>query len=737
MNDHFGQITREAYYRIGNLSPLRRLMRPFQGQACILMYHRILPHDEITDDPTTVRNSVSTFRFEEQISFLAMNYCVVTLNELRIQEKKPDLMPVVVTFDDGYKDNLVHALPILKKYNVPATIYVATSMTEGNGVVWWHESWRILQKLNRLEVEWKGKTLIWELRTFRQKRQCWFDLRCYFLELQREEQNELLSRMRNGKPPVDLSNLWLSWEDLKALSREPLITIGSHGHNHENLMCLSETDAREDIVKSKKLLEDHINKPVAHFCYPYGNVSEREIRLVRETGFVTAVTTKTRPVAVGDEMHLPRHAMLNDLTYRKLDTKLSGWSFFWHKKLRSRTKVDPIHLEDSRPAKPRVLYMLPVSFRGGAEKVTIEMASHMHGYDPVFMLPEGDLSRELSRNHEVIVNDKWISAGTRTGKIRVLFSFLKLLMNTLFIYRSARHKRIDMIHACRMPSAIRSILAARLLQIPLIWTNHDVLQRTSKEYLFAFIAGLLSSATVFVSKASSVNCISMAKSSVIHNGALPVHISEEVVNSIRTRIGYSPQNIYLGIIGRVIACKGHLQFLKLFRGLLSKHPNLRLLIIGMNPATEDAAYAREIGNYIKEYGLDNEVLIIEFNDQVPAYCRVLDFVVSYSQVEEAFAGTMLEAMAYGSIPIGSTNGGLPEYLKDGYNGFFINPFSEDISLRTMTDILDRYTKDRSTFAEIRRQGLETFKTSFSTETMCSKYRDLYDSLLSRRFSSTA
>ncbi len=104
--------------------------------AAILVYHSINDRDVFCD------NRLSPETFEKHMAFLSKNYKIVPLsllvNRLKNKETIPDTW-VVITFDDGYKDNVTHALPILKKYNVPGTFYIPVDAVLGNYIFFYDE----------------------------------------------------------------------------------------------------------------------------------------------------------------------------------------------------------------------------------------------------------------------------------------------------------------------------------------------------------------------------------------------------------------------------------------------------------------------------------------------------------------------------------------------------------------------------------------------------------------------
>ena len=304
------------------------LCYPWKGRGAILMYHRVLPTELLKED-LNVGMAVTTTEFEKQIKTLKSKYRIVSIDEFNknIKKKKNDFT-VVITFDDGYKDNLIHALPILEKYKIPATIYITTRFLDNDTWMWWYEIKKEI--LNKSELKFKFKNLKYNfvINSDKEKKLTFEKIRKLFLDSKERDQIQLIEEITGTKERKSYSDICLSKEDLIALDKNPLITIGSHSHTHLNLSILDKENLLYEINKANEKLENLLSHKIKHFSYPYGQkqqVSTRESNLLADLDFITAVTTQVYPIRNCSSFLLPRIYVGNKTCEKTLINHLSGF----------------------------------------------------------------------------------------------------------------------------------------------------------------------------------------------------------------------------------------------------------------------------------------------------------------------------------------------------------------------------------------------------------------------------
>ena len=287
--------------RLGLLDAYSFLRRWVLGQeAAILIYHRVGNTIEHSWSHTSVRIE----DFENQIRYLSSKCHAIPLDELSqyVQEKKPlPKRAIAITFDDGYKDNYLNAYPILKRYNMPATIFLTTCHIDTGNLLWDGRVKYALMNtpLEAFELEELGT---YPLHSPDERKQAYFSIVPKLKEFQEGEKNLLIEKLvaRLGVDiPGDLGKkVGLSRDEIREMSNNG-ITFGAHTITHPILTKLSLEEAGKEIIGSKRRIEEEVDKPVTAFSYPNGEPADfnDDIKqILRQNGFACAVTVSPHPI---------------------------------------------------------------------------------------------------------------------------------------------------------------------------------------------------------------------------------------------------------------------------------------------------------------------------------------------------------------------------------------------------------------------------------------------------------
>lgn len=282
--------------QMGSLQKLARSV--YAGRGCILMFHQV--RDEPRPIPSNAGLDISRAKLASAIEqILALGYDIISLDEVlpRLTSKKKQKRFVVLTFDDGYKDNYTKALPVCERYNVPMTIYVTTCFPDRTIVLWWGLLETLLMQKEVLQFTWQGTDYLFNIQQIQDKHETFEILKKLILTTDIKQQPDLFELLF-GNNGLDNESLCvqelLTWDEIALLHKHPLVTIGAHTQNHLSLAHLSAEDAWQEIEQGKVILEQRLNCTIDHFAYPFGTPAEagmREFMLAKKV-FKTAVTTR-------------------------------------------------------------------------------------------------------------------------------------------------------------------------------------------------------------------------------------------------------------------------------------------------------------------------------------------------------------------------------------------------------------------------------------------------------------
>jgi peptidoglycan/xylan/chitin deacetylase (PgdA/CDA1 family) len=282
---------------------LLRATASLRCRVVILMYHRVF---ETSSDPWEL--CVSPKHFADHLELLRRDYPVLSLQQLLSALKTRQLpkRAVVLTFDDGYADNLWNAKPLLEKYELPATVFVTSGSLDSPNEFWWDDLERILlqpRKLpKRLQLQIQGRWYEWPITSSGEREIAYMAIHQILQPLRASERDPIIAELfawADVSPMGRPDYRPLTTDELIQLAQSEFIDIGAHAVTHPLLSSLSPEDQSAEIVSSRKKLEDIIGKRVDIFSYPYGDFSTETAGIVAAAGFVSALTTDEIVVGKG------------------------------------------------------------------------------------------------------------------------------------------------------------------------------------------------------------------------------------------------------------------------------------------------------------------------------------------------------------------------------------------------------------------------------------------------------
>jgi len=315
---------------------VRSVSAPLGSGVVILLYHRVF---EAISDPQLL--CVTPQHFAKQLEHLRKHYQVLSLQELAetLRIGRLPKRAVVLTFDDGYADNLHSAKPLLERYDVPATVFVTSSYVGKDYEFWWDDLDRILLQpgvlpgvlplyINGTMQKWElGEAARWSAADF-ERHHSWsvqqeeipsprhylYHSLCGFVrplsEAERRIVLEELQKWAGAKATGRPTHRALAPDEVVRLAQGNLVEIGSHGASHSPLSGLAAADQRNEIQGSKQYLEQIVGRPVTSFSYPYGSSSDYTtdtVGLVTQAGFACACSNFVGAVRRRTDLYqLPR-----------------------------------------------------------------------------------------------------------------------------------------------------------------------------------------------------------------------------------------------------------------------------------------------------------------------------------------------------------------------------------------------------------------------------------------------
>lgn len=284
-----------------------------QDKAMILMYHRI--------NNNGYEIGIHKKNFEKQMEYIRKKMNPVPLLDITEWISKGKLIPpgaVAVSFDDGYEDNFLNAYPILRRFDIPSTIFLTTGHIGSRKIFWWDRVSEIIRKTKKGIIDLRDFQRFAEspidafgilrLNTWQKRVYAYKVIARFFQTLQIKkipEATDLLQEILEVEDSDIEAPSMLNWQQIKEMSNNG-IEFGAHTVNHPALTKINIEESRMEICESKRAIEARLNKPVYGFAYPYGlkeHFNEQIKKIVKNSGFYYSCSAETGVINVDNNIH--------------------------------------------------------------------------------------------------------------------------------------------------------------------------------------------------------------------------------------------------------------------------------------------------------------------------------------------------------------------------------------------------------------------------------------------------
>lgn len=339
---HKGRAQRlvEAAERIGVLRAVRGLHDRLNPAITILAYHRVIPTDALDSyplDPELI--SATPAQFEWQMRHIRQHLNPVSLRDIIAHLDAGIPLPhsaVAVTFDDGFADTYRYAFPILKRYGIPATIFVSTGYVDSQEPFWFELAAYLVYRVPPRTLELHDGRVFPTGTSHNDRAASLRQVQGILKDLPNSQRVTLLERWTRAFAALIAHeamrhSLPISWQQICEMASSG-IDFGSHTVTHPNLTRLSDQDLTRELIESKRLLETHLQRSIESIAYPIGTLSAFDQRVTTATarhGFKLGVTYVSGANLINNinRFELHRHGIGRSMTpsYFRALTSLPSW----------------------------------------------------------------------------------------------------------------------------------------------------------------------------------------------------------------------------------------------------------------------------------------------------------------------------------------------------------------------------------------------------------------------------
>jgi colanic acid/amylovoran biosynthesis glycosyltransferase len=709
----------------------------------VLMFHRIAdPHRTLWLNPGLV--SATPTVFGRIVELLAREYYIASMDEALdavVRNRPLPARSVLLTFDDAYRDFAANAWPILKRYGLPATLFVPTAFAGSQPQeFWWDRLYRALRSapVDRLDDTPVGPVLF---NTPDRLRRAIRRLQSYLKSLPHADAMGIVDRLCETLHCPSLpSRSILTWPELRALAQDG-VTLAPHTRTHPLLTRVTPTQVREEIAVSRDELARETGQCSPAFAYPAGAYDRGVQKILREEGFQLAFTTVGghNPLPCRDALQL-RRTNVTPKTSRALLrmrlTRFAGtvdrwrhgddlWPFHAPTRPVSSGKVAYVMSRFPKLTETFVLNEIRTVERLGVQTeiypllreqqtVVHEEAAPLVArarFQPMMSMPVAFANLETLVTRPGAYLSLWAEVLWKTwGSPNFFFGAIGILPKCVWMAREMQNDGISHLHAhfANHP-AVAAFAVHRLTGIPYSFTAHGSDLHVDRRMLPDKVES-----AAFVVAISSYNksmiveeCLGRhaQKVHVVHCGVDPEWFGQRRSSPGRSRFEFV-------CVASFEPVKGHTHLISACEHLVMRGVDFTCHLIGDGPRRKDIERQIErsgVKDVIVLHGARTRREVARLVSRSDA--AVLASAPTRSGKREGIPVALMEAMSAGLPVVASRTGGIPELVSHDHNGFLVPP-GDPVAL---ADALERLALDAPLRERMGRAGRETIKREFDQE----------------------
>jgi len=674
--------------------------------------------------------------FERQMNYLRKeNYNILSLDEaaslLASQEEIPP-ESVVITFDDGYKSIYTDVFPIVRKYEIPITVFVCTRPVEERTAPFVDaiiHAVKVSQRPGIDLTDWGMGTLGIEgpLEKDEASREIINRSKSFSEEERRRFRDFVFRELGVDGEAEELRDMMLNWEEIIELSREG-VSFGSHTVNHPCLAGIPLEEAAREIGESKRILEEKTGREVTSFAYPYGSAGDitREVRdLVEEAGYRCSCVLGGGKNWPGEDPFLLKRKNITDHIKHDFLVPFSKADFAVQVSGIVPSAYDTQAVLPARgEGRINILFIID-QLRGmaGTERHLLYLASGLEKkryncYICTFDGREGVMPRAI-RERGIPLLDLGLNriySPEAPSKAIMLWNFM-------------RRKKIDIVQTYHFKSDTFGVLVARLAGVPCIISSkrdmgdlrsrrQTILSRVMNRYTH----GCITVCDRVGERFNRTERIPREKMLTIYNGVDFERFDlDKAPARSRKELGFDESDFVIGTTAIFRPEKAYHILFEAIEMVLPEIRELKVMIMGFGPQY------RHFVDYCEKGALREAVTFLGRVSDVETYLPLLDVFCLVPNRNEGFSNAILEAMAMERPVIATDVGGNAEAVVDEETGFIIPP-NDAAALASRIRFLYENAGTRKAMG---RKAGERAREVFSLDAMIRRHEDLYAELYSR------